>query len=293
MSGERAPIELLERRLVLPAAGRALSCERVVVTGERAPHRHAFVEVVLVAGGAGLHVTAAGERPLARGDALLLGGTEWHAYRVERRLEVCNVYLARELFARELAWIGEDPLLGALRGPGGEPADGLLDARLEPDELDRCLALCDAFAALRRPTRAREAATALLLLEALAAAHVAREGAGGGPLRPPPPAVREAIALLRERYDEPWTLERLAQAVHLDRSHLTRSVRACTGMPPIAYLAQVRAERAAALLLATDATVSAVGAAVGWADPVHFARRFRAHWGVSPSAYRRDGRDGG
>lgn len=287
MSAEGAPIELLQRRVVLPAAGRTLSCERLTVAGERAPHRHAFVEIVLVAGGAGVHVTAAGERPLARGDALAIGGTEWHAYRVAEQLEVCNVYLARELLARELAWIADDPLLRVLRAPSGGLAGGLLDARLAPDELDRCLALADGFAALARPTRARETATALLLLEALAAARVAHEAEGGEPLRPPPPAVSEAIALLRERFDEPWTLERLAQAVHLDRSHLTRGVRAHAGMPPMALLAQLRAEKAAALLLATDATVSSVGAAVGWADPVHFARRFRAHWGVSPSAYRR------
>jgi AraC-like DNA-binding protein len=108
--------------------------------------------------------------------------------------------------------------------------------------------------------------------------------------RDPHPAALQAIRLLQERPDLPWTLEALARAVHLDRSHLVRHVRACTGLTPMAYLARLRAERAAELLLGTSDEVSAIGAAVGWPDPAHFARRFRAHFDMTPSRYRAAGR---
>jgi AraC family L-rhamnose operon transcriptional activator RhaR len=52
------------------------------------------------------------------------------------------------------------------------------------------------------------------------------------------------------------------------------------------YLERLRARRAATLLSATDSTVAAVGAAVGWPDPAHFSRRFRVVFGASPRAYR-------
>lgn len=100
------------------------------------------------------------------------------------------------------------------------------------------------------------------------------------------PAALEAVRLLQERPDLPWTLDALARAVHLDRSHLIRRFRECTGLTPMAYLARLRAERAAALLLDTSDDVSVIGAAVGWPDPAHFARRFRAHFAMTPSRYR-------
>jgi AraC family L-rhamnose operon transcriptional activator RhaR len=55
----------------------------------------------------------------------------------------------------------------------------------------------------------------------------------------------------------------------------------------MAHLAALRAEAAAARLLRTHDPVSLVGSAVGWGDPNYFARRFRAHFGTSPSAFRR------
>ena len=89
----------------------------------------------------------------------------------------------------------------------------------------------------------------------------------------------------------PWTVEDLAAAVAVSPAHLSRLFRLATGKPPMAYLSVLRAEAAALLLLRTPEPVSAVGAAVGWTDPNYFARRFRAHFGASPTAFR--GRAGG
>ena len=52
------------------------------------------------------------------------------------------------------------------------------------------------------------------------------------------------------------------------------------------WLARLRAERAATLLLQTTLSVQEIGERVGWSDLSYFARRFRAHFGCSPSAYR-------
>jgi AraC family L-rhamnose operon transcriptional activator RhaR len=279
-------IALVARRQVLPAAGRAVSAERVTVDGDLARHRHAFLELAFVAGGRGVHLTEAGERTLARGDAIAVDGTGWHAYRDCAALEVCNLYVAPELLARELAWVPDDPLLGAVLGAGAHLEGGAADVTLDAAELADVLGLLDAFAALAAPSRAREVAHVLLVLEPFAAALVAHRARGAQPLRPVPEPVLRAAALLREQTDRPWSLELLATAVHLDRSHLARGFRAHTGMPPMTFLAHLRAERAAALLLHTEQPVTAIGAAVGWPDPAHFARRFRAHFGVAPSAYR-------
>jgi hypothetical protein len=55
----------------------------------------------------------------------------------------------------------------------------------------------------------------------------------------------------------------------------------------MAYLGQLRAEHAAVLLLPSDEPVTSIGRAVGWPDQSGFARRFKAHYGLSASAYRK------
>ncbi len=52
------------------------------------------------------------------------------------------------------------------------------------------------------------------------------------------------------------------------------------------FLAKLRAERAAMLLLRTHRDVSVIGQQVGWSDANYFARRFKAHLGMSATRYR-------
>ncbi|MEV0802881.1 AraC family transcriptional regulator [Kribbella sp. NPDC050281] len=100
------------------------------------------------------------------------------------------------------------------------------------------------------------------------------------------PAVQHAMRLLEASIDEPWTLDRLAAAVNLAPGYLVRLFGRTAGVSPMAYLNRLRAERAAGLLIETDLPVSTVGAMVGWHDPSHASRRFRACFGLSPSRYR-------
>ena len=79
-----------------------------------------------------------------------------------------------------------------------------------------------------------------------------------------------------------WVLAELAEELHLAPGYLVRLFKAATGLPPMAYLAQVRAEYAAVMLLHSDEPVTCIGRAVGWPDQNYFARRFKAHYGLTP-----------
>lgn len=83
-----------------------------------------------------------------------------------------------------------------------------------------------------------------------------------------------------------WTLTELAEQLHLAPGYLVRLFKAATGLPPMAYLARLRAEHAATLLLHSDQPVTCIGQAVGWPDQNYFARRFKAHYGLSATSYR-------
>ncbi len=106
-----------------------------------------------------------------------------------------------------------------------------------------------------------------------AAPVVAADDAGRAAGRPHP-AVRRAMRLLESDLARPWTLSDLAEELHLAPAYLVRLFKDATGLPPKAYLAQVRAERAAVLLLHSDDPVTSIGREVGWTDANYFARRF-------------------
>ncbi|HET7516699.1 MAG TPA: helix-turn-helix transcriptional regulator, partial [Actinomycetes bacterium] len=106
------------------------------------------------------------------------------------------------------------------------------------------------------------------------------------PTGPTHPAVVQAMQLLDSQLTHPWTLGELAARLHLSPGYLLRLFKSSTGMPPMAYLARRRVETAAGLLLHTDQSVTQIGRSVGWPDQNYFARRFKAHFGLSATTYR-------
>jgi AraC family transcriptional regulator, L-rhamnose operon transcriptional activator RhaR len=256
-------------------------------------HTHRFVEIAFAVGGTGTHDCLAGRHDLTPGDVVLLRPGVWHAYEDCQRLELYNCCFSSELLHRELAWTREDPLLGYLlwNGPYSAPRRGVLAFRLDEAALTRCARHLDALAALRNCPLERYRGDVLGLLSLLlgelgrAAAPIAAPGdtAQGRPH----PAVRRAMRLLEADIARPWTLTDLAEELHLAPAYLVRLFKDATGLPPKAYLAQLRAERAAVLLLHSDDPVTCIGRAVGWPDQNYFARRFKAHYGLSATTYRK------
>jgi len=112
---------------------------------------------------------------------------------------------------------------------------------------------------------------------------------------PAPPAVHgivrghvvTAISVLRTRMAEPWTLDALAKEVHLSRSQLVRAFDATVNMSPMACLRKMRVERMARLLVSTDLSVAEAARSVGWKNQFHASQTFLAHYGISPTEYRR------
>ncbi|HIT76481.1 MAG TPA: helix-turn-helix transcriptional regulator, partial [Candidatus Avipropionibacterium avicola] len=84
-----------------------------------------------------------------------------------------------------------------------------------------------------------------------------------------------------------WRVPDLADRVGVSVPHLHRLFADQLGMSPMAWLDRTRVERATSYLLGSTLSVGRIGARVGWPDPNHFSRRFRALTGRSPSDYRR------
>ena len=82
------------------------------------------------------------------------------------------------------------------------------------------------------------------------------------------------------------TLGTLAQLACMSEYHLARMFRISFGMPPSAWIAARRIERARGLLRAGRLPLQQVAAACGYADLSHFTHRFSEAVGAPPGRYR-------
>lgn len=86
---------------------------------------------------------------------------------------------------------------------------------------------------------------------------------------------------------EAITLGVLAEVACLSEFHLARMFRTSFGMPPSAWIAARRIDRARGLLKTGALPLQQVAEACGYADLSHFGHRFRAAVGAAPGQYRR------
>lgn len=82
------------------------------------------------------------------------------------------------------------------------------------------------------------------------------------------------------------SLDELAAVAHLSKHHFIREFKAATGLPPYAYLTDLRLTEGARLLRTTR-TIDSIARACGYRSASQFAKSFARAHGVSPSTYRR------
>lgn len=102
-------------------------------------------------------------------------------------------------------------------------------------------------------------------------------------------AVAQVQRLIEARHAESWSLQDLADHVHLTVRTLQRRFQAALHMTPMAYQQAVRLEAAMALLAQGRLSIEAVASEVGYTDRVAFGRQFKRHTGLTPAAWRQRG----
>lgn len=266
--------------------------EWVHESGNEEKHDHNFLEIVTIMGGSAEHRSDQGNQPLSAGDVIVLQPGIWHGYYKCKKLHIYNCCIGADIVKNHLAWTIQEPAIGLfLAGPwaaDGQAKSLIFHAAQQP--LRRgcgILSDLDAYlAASAIPHTARVISGLLLFLDILAYEYVKRNPAAMVAGRTTPQRVVEAIRILETDLARPWTREMLAQRVYTDPAHLGRQFKTTTGLSPMHYLTKLRAERAADLLLRTGEQISTIAEIVGWPDAFHFARRFKAYWGLSATEYR-------
>lgn len=97
-------------------------------------------------------------------------------------------------------------------------------------------------------------------------------------------AVRRAIEHMRSHLHTPLSLQELSKVAGLSRYHFIRIFERATGMPPHAYLNQLRINHAKELI-ASKTPIGEVAIETGFFDQSHLTYHFKRIVGVTPGRY--------
>lgn len=121
----------------------------------------------------------------------------------------------------------------------------------------------------------------------LATDHQYRDALDGpNPTLAAPRTVRRAVEAMRADPGRPYTVAELARIAGISSRSLQQSFRRYTGMPPMAYLRELRLGLAYDQLVRADprtASVAGIAYRTGFAHLGRFAATYRGRYGVSPS----------
>jgi AraC family transcriptional regulator len=114
-----------------------------------------------------------------------------------------------------------------------------------------------------------------------------RHPAGKIGARLPAMVLARLDAYLEAHAELPITLEAMASLANLSVFHFARCFKQTTGLSPYQYVLNWKIRRAQILLRAGELPVAAIGDALGFASPAHFATAFKRAVGQSPRAFQR------
>ncbi|MBF4561232.1 helix-turn-helix transcriptional regulator [Agreia pratensis] len=269
------------------------------------PVTYGCVKIIVVREGSAILFSEFGEKPVGRGDVVVLAPNVLCGSEPAPSITVTTIYIDRRYLVDQFYWqhAGEvrDHLDAAdyLEARYSEPAQIL---HLGEQRAEHLMPWLDELVALSLDQNFeghfyRMQALLFAVLDVIVPriktsstrrSPSQRERTNARPARFRP-LREEAIRtrdLLRSTPSKRWTLDTLAEEVHLSPTHLSRVFVEAFGRTPLSYLNMLRSEEMARLLRETDLPIGRIAPQVGWADPGHAARVFRANVGVTPSRYR-------
>lgn len=259
-------------------------------------HDHAnFIEIVVVVRGQARHLWDDAEQILSAGDMFCIAPGEPHGYTNVQNFEIINCLFDPEIMQSHQALFGATP--GLMEFLVVEPLfrEEIKRRRvikLPPRRYEQSVALLDqASEFLDRGSIGALSALGLLFQFLGVAGKAWTEQTRDGGEREVAQAQNWAFAQARSHMmanlNSNLDLDTLAEQACLSPGHFCRVFKNATGLSPIAYLTQLRLDRAGEMLTTTDQSIIDIGLACGFQDPGYFARVFKKAFSKSPREFRR------
>jgi AraC-like DNA-binding protein len=152
---------------------------------------------------------------------------------------------------------------------------------LDADLLDATLRL---VRLIERPSEYRALAPLVVreivyrLLAGAQAGRMRHLATGGGQAH----RMVRAVAKLRENFDKPLRIERVARELGMSASRFHANFKAVTAMSPLQFQKELRLQEARRLMLSENLDAGEAGYRVGYDDPAYFSRDYKRHFGEPP-----------
>jgi len=253
-------------------------------------HTHEFSELVIIVSGTAIHQTDQGDYPITAGDVFVLNGDMAHGYKNPVGFHLCNIMYDPEQLLHQ-----QDDLL-SLAGYHAlfvvqplyhkhHAMHNLLHLSMHELELIRST-IDQMINEYERKTigyasmiRA-QFMQMVVSLSRLYTSHINERPQSTG-------QIAHALALIETHYHTPLTLDDIASASHISKTHLLRLFKETFGLSPIQYLIQLRIRKACQLLHHSQLSIADIAYQVGFEDSNYFSRQFKQVIGQSPRAYRK------
>ena len=252
-------------------------------------HTHAYTELAIILAGQGIHETPLVEYPIAAGDIFRVAREQPHRNRDDEQLAIAHIIYDAEKLPLPYRYLGKDPGYQALITvePLQRARHGLLrHLRVSKPELTQVVDILDKLEEeLARQSPGYEAAALaqfIALLVYLARAYQQQVSVSAPNIL----RIGKVLALLETNCTRQFTITELAEVAKLSRGHFMRIFTETMGLPPMAYVAQLRMNKARDLLSSTLLPITAVATRVGYHDGNFFTRQFKKTCHCTPYQYR-------
>jgi AraC-like DNA-binding protein len=95
--------------------------------------------------------------------------------------------------------------------------------------------------------------------------------------------ISRAIAWIRGRYAQPWSIDDVADVAGMSRSSFHAHFKAVTSMSPLEFRDQLRLQEARRMMVAESMDAASAGFQVGYESPSQFSRAYGRVFGVPPA----------
>ena len=256
-------------------------------------HWHDFAELVIITEGYGTHSIDGIDYPVSAGDIFVFQGKTRHYFKERHGLTMHNImYDSRRL----------QPSFRNLQGDAGYNAMFLLEpayrrrhrfkSRLRISR--RSLAYVETVIhKMRREQEEELPGYDTLMLSMLLELIVFCSRQYSKIDIPQAQAlyrIGKIIGRLETQYRKDWNITQLTKVAGMSKSSLIVAFKDATGYSPIDYLIRIRLQKAAELLIETEAPLAEIAVQCGFHDSNYLTRQFRRVYNITPRQFRMNNR---